>query len=58
MEAAMPNAVVEGLFLFAFWAPPLTVVAGGLLLLVNTPARQTSPLTAQTATAQIATAHR
>lgn len=53
----MPNAVVEGLFLFAFWAPPLTVVAGGLWLLVNTPARQTSPLTSPL-TAQIATAHR
>lgn len=47
----MPTAVVEGLFLFALWAPPLTVVAGGLLLLVKTPARTTSPLSAQAATA-------
>ena len=47
----MPNAVVEGLFLFALWAPPLVVVAGALLLLVKTPARTTVPLTTQTATA-------
>jgi hypothetical protein len=47
----MPHAVVEGLFLFACWAPPLTVVVCGLLLLVKTPARTTSPGTAQTATA-------
>lgn len=53
----MPNAVVEGLFLFAFWTPPLTAVAGGLLLLVKTPARKTSSLTSPL-TAQIATAHR
>lgn len=47
----MPNAVVEGLFLLAFLTPPLAVVAGGLLLLVKTPARTTLPLAAHTATA-------
>ena len=51
MEVTMSNVVVEGLFLLAFWAPPLTVVAGALLLLVETPARQSLPLRAQTATA-------
>ena len=29
----MSNQLVEGLFLLAFWAPPLAVLAGGLLLL-------------------------
>jgi hypothetical protein len=33
----MINAVVEALFLLAFWAPPLAVLAGGLLLLMPTP---------------------
>jgi hypothetical protein len=47
----MPNAVVEGLFLFAFWAPPLAVVAGALLLLVKAPARTAVPLTTQAASA-------
>ena len=47
----MSNAVVEGLFLLAFWAPPLTVVAGAVLLLVKIPSGQPSPLPAQTAAA-------
>ena len=33
----MPNAVVEGLFLLAFWAPPLVVVLGALSLIVKAP---------------------
>ena len=49
----MSNAVVEGLFLLACWAPPLTVVAGALLLLVPVRVRQRVLLMAQ-----IATAHR
>jgi hypothetical protein len=28
----MSNQLVEGLFLLAFWAPPLAVLAGALLL--------------------------
>ena len=31
----MPNAVAEGLFLLALWAPPLTVVVCALSLLVT-----------------------
>jgi len=34
----MTNGIVEGLFLLAFWAPPLAVVAGALTLLVRIPA--------------------
>ena len=30
----MSNQLVEGFFLLAFWAPPLAVLAGALLLLV------------------------
>ena len=33
----MPNAVVEGLFLLAFFAPPLVVGAGALSLIVRIP---------------------
>jgi hypothetical protein len=51
IEVTMSNAVVEGLFQFAILAPPLTVVVGGLLLLIKTPARKTSLPTAQTPTA-------
>lgn len=29
----MSNQLVEGLFLLAFWVPPLAVLAGALLLL-------------------------
>jgi hypothetical protein len=29
----MSNQIVEGLFLLAFWAPPLAVLAGALVLL-------------------------
>ena len=38
----MSNAVVEGLFLLAFWAPPLTVVAGAMLLMIKAPAQKAS----------------
>lgn len=38
----MPNAVVEGLFLLAFWAPPLVVVLGALSLIVKAPSPQGS----------------
>ena len=40
----MPNAVVEGLFLFAFWAPPLAVLAGVLLLVIKAPAQKAPEL--------------
>lgn len=36
-EVTMSNVVAEGLFLLAFWAPPLAVVIGALALLVRTP---------------------
>jgi hypothetical protein len=35
MEGAMSNAVIDGLFLLAFWVPPLAVAAGALSLLVT-----------------------
>ena len=39
----MSNQLVEGLFLLAFWAPPLAVVVGALaLLLLRTPAARRS----------------
>ena len=38
----MSNAVVEGLFLLAFWAPPLAVLAGALLLVIKAPAQKGS----------------
>ena len=38
----MSSALVEGLFLLAFWAPPATVVACALLLLVKAPAARRS----------------
>ena len=37
----MSNSLVEGLFLLAFWAPPLAVVAGALLLLIPRHAERT-----------------
>jgi hypothetical protein len=36
VEVIMAN-VVEGLFLLAFWAPPLAVLAGALSLVVTIP---------------------
>jgi len=38
----MANQLVEGLFLLAFWAPPLAVLAGALLLLAPSPAEPRS----------------
>jgi len=38
----MTNQLVEGLFLLAFWAPPLAVLAGALLLLAPTPGERHS----------------
>ena len=38
----MPNAVAEGLFLLAFWAPPLVVVLGALSMIVKTPSPRRS----------------
>jgi hypothetical protein len=44
-------AVSEALFLLSFWAPPLAVIAGALLLLVPTPRSQRSVHHAPVATA-------
>jgi hypothetical protein len=38
----MTNAVAEGLFLLALWAPPLAVVTGALALLVKMPSPRRS----------------
>jgi hypothetical protein len=38
----MPKTIVEGLFLLAFWAPPLAVFAGALALLVKMPSPRRS----------------
>jgi hypothetical protein len=38
----MSNQLAEGLFLLAFWAPPLAVLAGALLLLAPNPVEQRS----------------
>lgn len=38
----MSNAVVEGLFLLAFWAPPLVVVLGALSLVTHVPSARRS----------------
>jgi hypothetical protein len=45
----MSNTVVEGLFLLAFWAPPLVVVVGALSLIVRVPALRPSRATASAA---------
>jgi hypothetical protein len=36
----MTNALVELFFLAGFWAPPLAIVAGALLLLAPDPSRR------------------
>ena len=41
LEVIMSN-VVEGLFLLAFWAPPLAVLAGALSLVVTIPSAHRS----------------
>ncbi len=45
----MPNAVVEGLFLLAFWAPPLVVVLGALSLIVKAPSPRRSSVSVHSA---------
>jgi hypothetical protein len=45
----MSNDLVAGLFLFAFWLPPLAVAAGALALFVRAPkvgARGSMPIPA------------
>ena len=39
----MSNAVAEGLFLIAFWAPPLAVFAGAVLGFAPGPASGVRP---------------
>ena len=46
----MSNHVVEGLFLLAFWAPPLAVFAGALVLLAPDSSARRLPATNRTAT--------
>ena len=38
----MPTGLAEGLFLLAFWAPPLAVVAGALAVFVKVPSARHS----------------
>jgi hypothetical protein len=47
----MSNAFVEGLFLLAFWAPPLVVAACALSLFIEVPAAQRSSMSAYPAPA-------
>jgi hypothetical protein len=47
-EGTMSNAVAEGLFLLAFWAPPLAVFIGALVLVVGTPSPRRSGARART----------
>ena len=46
----MSNQIIEGLFLLAFWAPPLAVLAGALLLLAPDPSARRMPATNRNAT--------
>jgi hypothetical protein len=55
MEAAMPNPLIEMLFLLAFWLPPAALLVGLLLLLL--PWRHTSG-TPQSKTANADRSHR
>jgi hypothetical protein len=45
----MSNGIVEAVLLAAFFAPPLAVVVGALLLLVHVPARRHPPAHARPA---------
>jgi hypothetical protein len=45
----MSNPLVEGLLLLAFWAPPLAVVVGALMLIVPKPVEQSAALPRYTA---------
>ena len=38
----MSNAFVEGLFLLAFWAPPMVIAIGALSLVVHVPSARRS----------------
>jgi hypothetical protein len=40
----MSMTAMEGLFLLGFWAPPLAVIAGALLLLMPRSAAHRAPL--------------
>jgi hypothetical protein len=40
----MSNDFVAGLFLLAFWLPPLAVVAGALALFVRVPTARRAPI--------------
>lgn len=46
----MSNQLVEGLFLLAFWAPPMAVLAGALLLLAPDSSARRLPATNRPAT--------
>lgn len=45
----MSNNLVAGLFLLAFWLPPLAVVAGALALFVRVSAPRRGPIPIRTA---------
>ena len=45
----MSNQLVEALFLLAFWAPPLAVLGGVLMLLAPRPSAQRAGLRAHAA---------
>ena len=45
----MAKTIVEGLFLLAFWAPPLAVAAGALALLIKAPAARRTAVPARAA---------
>jgi hypothetical protein len=40
----MPTGLLELLFLAAFWAPPLAIVAGALLLLMPDPSTRSASI--------------
>ena len=47
----MPNGLVQGLFLLAFWVPPVVVAVCALTLLVRPSSPQAAPLSARPAAA-------
>lgn len=49
MGGMMLDSVAPSLFLLAFWAPPLAVVAGALALFLKAPETKTSPFPAHAA---------
>ena len=46
----MSNQLAEGLFLLAFWAPPLAVLVGALFLLAPEPSARRLPAAKRQAT--------